>query len=535
MAQLGFVFWGLRNGFSNHLFSSHVDPSLPSHFTDDMRQICQGTIDAFYSIEKVSNCTLLTTYNPNTKDNFGRRGYTALSLVIPNGFSIPGNPLELLNKMMETYVTKQGNAMVTMVRIEDFQALLDASPLVRAQAEISHERTRIGLCYYQNEQELLSQLSQPNIYHFSKVYFSKSQNSALDRLAGIESVSTFQKPLFLQLSNFDPKWRAFKNGNPITSTRTPIKQGDTLLFQDGKTGRRKEFKVENTDIHLSGNDLFPPVVKPPKQSNEGNSKILLIVSACVLLLGVGGYFSYPYIFPSAENTIAPPPPPTEGLSLAYDYTEIKIKGNTETITDSSYFIVNQEKEQFATWDKSDDHLDEIDWNKFLGFGKKYYLIRVVDSSLIDSLIIKQVGTRPREHKVASGDNFNNIAMRYGIDIQDLKDYNPELNNTDMLDLDAIIHLVPAEPEDLNNRESNTPDESEIGQNSSSPKPNDGNTNPIPDESFDEKKDRIQKMINKMPYENPLRRIFQEDLDKAINDDDLDKLEVDVSNVILSSK
>ena len=444
MAQLGFVFWGLRNGFSNLLFSSNVDPTLPSHFTDDMRQICQGTIDAFYSIEKIPNFTLLTTYNPNTKDNFGRRGYTALSLVIPFGYSTSGNPLELLNKMMETYVTRQGNAMVTMVRIEDFQSLLDKVPLVRTQGEISHERKRIGLCYYQNDQELFGQLSKPDIYQFSKVYYAKSQNAALDRLAGIENVQTFQKPLFLQLSNFDPKWRAFKNGSPITSTRTPIKPGDTLLFQDGKTGRRKEYIVENTDIHLSGNDLFPPVVKPPKQSNEGNSKILLIVSACVLLLGVGGYFLYPYIFPTTD-TPPPPPPPPPGLSMEYDYSKIKFVGDTKNLTDSSYLIVNQDEGKFASWTKSDGQISVIDWNEFKGFDNEYYLKSVTDS-ILDTLMIKQVGTKPVEHKVAKGDLISNIAMRYGLDPSELVELNPELEDPDKLAEDVIIRLAPEEKE-----------------------------------------------------------------------------------------
>jgi hypothetical protein len=297
MSAIGFVVWGIRNGFKNNWLATNVDVTIYEHLTDDMRQICNSTVDTFFSIEKIQDHTLLSIFNPNTKDHVQRKAYMALSIVVPNGYFLKGDVIVALQAMMHTYLTKQGNAMVNMVSAEDIKVPLKSLQLSVNPNTFAHKRTKIGLFQYNSKSEIQSHFQDPSIYEFKKVFFISGQNVALEKMQGIEHVNTFSKPIFLTVSDFDPKYFSITINNlPISAVKSPIKQGDLIQFVDRKTKHGKQMQVGVSDVRVSLIELFPPIFnppKPPKPPKRGKSNFIIIGSLLFCLLAGAAYFFLP--------------------------------------------------------------------------------------------------------------------------------------------------------------------------------------------------------------------------------------------------
>ena len=263
--KIGFVVWGIRNGFKNNWLSTNVDATLYGQLTDDMRQICNSTIDTFFSIEIIRDYTLLSIFNPNTKDHVQRKAYIALSIIIPYGYFLKGDVTGTLKAMMQTYVVKQGNAMVNMVNTDDMKVHLKALQLSANFNAVQHVRNKIGLFKYIGSNEIQTIFQNPSIYEFKKVFFISGQNVALEKMQGIEHVHAFSKSLLLTFSDFDSKYFSVTiNNQQITATKSSVKQGDLIQLIELKTNRGKQLQVGQSDVHISMLELFPPPFELPK-------------------------------------------------------------------------------------------------------------------------------------------------------------------------------------------------------------------------------------------------------------------------------
>jgi hypothetical protein len=109
---IGVLVWGIRNGFRNNWLSHNADASVMEGLNDEMRQICNSTVEPFYSVEIIAKSTVITIYNPNAIDHVQRRAYIALSVVVPLG-TVFGNLKSALDEMLLFYKQRQANAMAT--------------------------------------------------------------------------------------------------------------------------------------------------------------------------------------------------------------------------------------------------------------------------------------------------------------------------------------------------------------------------------------------------------------------------------------
>lgn len=509
MAQLGYVFWGLRNGFTNNLLSVGIEAEIYNRFTDEMRQVCQGTVDNFYSIEKIPKYTLISLFNPNTKDNFGRRGYTALSLCIPDGHDLQGNVTQCLDALMNGYLAKQGNAMVNMVNAVDLQHNLDEIALVKSHPELVHVRNKIGLTYFKDSETLNVLFTKPRIYHFSKVFFAKTENKSLEKYSNIQLVNTFSKPLFLTLTNFDPKrHKATINSKPVTNYRTAISQGDRISVEELATGRKYHHEVSNIDVLLSALEMFPSIptrremnTSKEQGSQQHNSgKTIFIISFSLLLLGIGAYFLYPIVFNTGAQNAGNSPSKNALKENNQDtvHTELPIQFHinydykTLTWTNAPHDSINEivimwDGEKVATLNAKNRYKKNIDLNHTNNVNVNYTIGKrsLTATPKLDYAL-------PHTHRIQNKEGLSKIAEKYNIEKDSLLAWN-NIKNENKIKAGNELNLRAVKK---SNKKSTIPLEEKNKNNSSA---------------------KIKIIENEEYYNTAISQLLQNDIDILVND------------------
>jgi LysM repeat protein len=541
--NIGFVVWGIRNGFKNNWLSFNVDMNVYEFFTDDMRQICNSTVDKFFSIEKIEDSTILSIYNPNTRDHVQRKAYIALSIVIPNGFKIIGDTIGCLDQMMQTYEIKQGNAMVNMVNVDDIKTILTRIQVVRASSELSTSVSNIGLFQYNDLNQISAHFSNPTIYDFKKVFFISGQNIAIERIPGIQIVHSFAKPLVLTINEFDT--RAYKvtiNNQPIANLQSQVKRGDLIQFIDLKTGQGKQLQVADSDIHISLLDLFPPIIfqpSHPKSPKSNKPKILVLLSLSLLLvLGVFYFFQ-------ADSTVVGGPEGGEGpqsnslpFSATYDFEQLELTDfPSETNESTQFYIYKLNNDSIA--------LDSI--FKTSPTSMKLQLKKVSDTMLVirykldDSLYLQKIPVKfilPKKYTIKPNESLSKIAERFGIKKDSLMKWN-KIASENKIQANTEIVLRPKQAsatEEDNHVELNT-DGSNLDHNPNEPPQKQPKPQPnIKDESknINQLKDEIKKLIDVL--KNPADKLyFRDELDGKSKKDELIALKKEINSKIIKNE
>jgi hypothetical protein len=302
--NFGIVVWGIRNGFKNNWLSANVGPEVMACLTDEMRQICNATIEQFFSIERTNTHTLLTVYNPNMVDHVQRKAYIAISLVVPNGIYFEGNVVEVLVSLMQFYVSKQGNAMVNMIAAEQLLQLAEQCLPSGASSFTDRRQSRIGIFAYDSIPAIDSVFRSPTIYGFSKVFFHDGSNLALEKIPGAVKVSEFIRPVEIRISDFNPgRFKTVLNNLPINESIFSAKRGDVLTITEIASGRMKRMEISGSDMIIHLYIEFPQ--KPP--TNGGNpkppdrKKMMLAIIGLALLGGLSVAFLLFYRNPSEKK------------------------------------------------------------------------------------------------------------------------------------------------------------------------------------------------------------------------------------------
>ena len=230
--QFGFVIWGVRNGFNRDILSSDKVAEVSAAFNDSMRQICNGVIDCFYSIEKTANYTLLTVYNPNTADHVQRKAYIAITLFAKNGTNYNGDVVAMLNSLMNYNIQKQGSAIVNTYTESMFEEQIQN---ISAQVGFNNDTigSKLGYIAYNTIDEIENYFKKPSIDGFKKVFFyQKAINITLP--AEFEKVTSFKKALRVSVLNYNAKkFNLFLNGqklNPITENQRSMSYLKFIFF-----------------------------------------------------------------------------------------------------------------------------------------------------------------------------------------------------------------------------------------------------------------------------------------------------------------
>ena len=148
--NIGFVIWGVRNGFEVMMASNSADAEyLKSDvITDNMRQVCNVAPRRFFSIHRNNRFVAATIYHTDSKDVVNRKSYIAITLYLPTTEHFSGNVAETLEKLTDFYIDKQkGNTTSNMFTEEMIKSQFSNLSTEITTGKISFG-TRLGFIKY---------------------------------------------------------------------------------------------------------------------------------------------------------------------------------------------------------------------------------------------------------------------------------------------------------------------------------------------------------------------------------------------------
>jgi len=452
-SSIGVVVWGIRNGFKNNWLSTNVGPEILGTLTDEMRQICNATIDKFYSIHITSKHTVLSVYNPNTKDHVGRKAYVAISMIVPRGSVFTGNSRDCLDAMLNDYIQKQGNSIQSIVTISQLTSHLQ-DLTINASNQLEPRRSKLGVFKYDSIEEIDPVFKKPMINEFNKVYFVNKENASLVRIPTIENVNSFNEMFNLRLNGFNiDEYTASINNKPVTSENNFVKSGDILVLNDKRHKTFKKFTI-NDHKTISLKELFhiPPGPKSVKSSNNKLNKynklnkFLMIIAGCsmLLLLGIAVHDylssnSAPVTKSADDSQITK----VDTATAQYDFEKLMIK--TELDVDSIKVSIEGSTQMEKL--KQDGKLYICKTKKFNN-GDFVDLKIFEKNKAVFSFKLKPTYKNPPSHKVESGETLSTLAKRYKLAIDSILEWN-KMKSANELQEGKLLQL--SKPE-VNNRE-----------------------------------------------------------------------------------
>ena len=271
---IGVLVWGIRNGFRNNWLSHNVESSVMENLNDEMRQICNSTIEPFYSVEIIAKYLVITIYNPNAVDHVQRRAYIALSVVVPLG-TIFSNLKSALDEMLLFYKQRQANSMSNMITPQQLLEIVikTGQPRVANYGSLMLGN-KLGHYQYVTSEELVSILNELSFSGYKKVYFDDGNNMALKQIPGVEAVQSFKKSYQVQiLGHFDANRFVIKrNGRIVTGIHFPALDGDIVEVLEPKADRRMQYSVSKGDLRIQLAIDFPQSLSKSPRPTGGGGK-----------------------------------------------------------------------------------------------------------------------------------------------------------------------------------------------------------------------------------------------------------------------
>ncbi len=319
--KIGFVIWGVQNGFDKNILTNKPNEEISAFLNDSMRQICRGAQLFFYSLEKTKNYSLLTIFNPDTKDHVGRRAYIAITLYIKRGNGLNGEVIQTLSNLMHYYVKKQGAATINTFTVEMFEEQMLNIQTVGKEATPSIAKEELGYRKFNSENEIETYFKNPSIEGYKRVFFINDPSFKFENISNYEQVNEFKKYYRIGFENNSNKSYTYELNNkswPSSNEKVVemmASSGDTICITEVKSNKKYHEKVKNSNQHYYLSNLFYSEPPPPPKNNE--KKIIIIITATVcalLLMGTLALFLY-YSqvdgkLDEVEKTVINPPSPS---------------------------------------------------------------------------------------------------------------------------------------------------------------------------------------------------------------------------------
>jgi hypothetical protein len=265
--KIYFIISGVREGFKKSHILCNNDIAEVINYIDDRRQITNNAIDNFYTIEKTTNYTLVSVFNPNTIDHVGRKAYIAITLFVKNGFEIKGDVVGVLAHLMNYYEQKQGNEITNRFTEEMFEAEYANLGVAAAQSKDGGARFKQGYILYDQLAEIASNFQTPTINGFQKVYFFSNKNiNVANQLVSFEKIVEFPRAVaFSIIDLFNGNYDVFINDQPYDvkgrvsqqNLLVYANQGDVLKIVDLSTKKSHTHVITAPGNNINIHEVFP--------------------------------------------------------------------------------------------------------------------------------------------------------------------------------------------------------------------------------------------------------------------------------------
>jgi hypothetical protein len=245
-ANLGYVIWGVKNGFQNNIFSHNLTDTIKNSLVD-IQSLCMPQYNEFYSISRVAGFTLVSLYNPDTRDFKGRKAYIVFSILFPSGIFPAGDIFELLNKFKKNYMQDSSG----IINPDIFYKYLMEFSVTSGIGSNSPLGSKIGYKIYSSNDEIKDVFRELEILDFQKVYFFDKPDSYVTNNPNFIEVTSLERKYNVQIQNYNPHDFIIKvNGIRLDSTEIiSVGQGKIEIKNLRKTDKIDVFRGGNQTIH----------------------------------------------------------------------------------------------------------------------------------------------------------------------------------------------------------------------------------------------------------------------------------------------
>jgi hypothetical protein len=274
--NIGFVIWGVRNGFEVILASNSSEAKyLESDvISDNMRQVCNTTSESFYSIHRNQKFGVITIYHCDAKDMVGRKAYIAISLYIPVTHRFLGDVYSVLNNLKHYYIKKQGDSLVNMFTVEMFIEQFNSLSCEQHNGLVTPGKNK-GYYKYASTNEVNNRFQLLDINGYQAAFFIPSNVvGPEDQLTDYRPISEFKETLNLIVKGYDAsKHRIVYKNQPIQASGQSfsfeVKPGDELIISDLINNRKQTFYKYLPDQVIDLKVLFPVIAPEIRDDNPG--------------------------------------------------------------------------------------------------------------------------------------------------------------------------------------------------------------------------------------------------------------------------
>ena len=244
--SLGFVVWGVKNGFQNNLFSHNLSESIRTTLID-IQELCMPQYSDFYSIERIGGDTLVSLYDPTMMDYSGsRKAYIVFSIIFPQGIAPSADVFELLGSF-KNYYKVESNGLPSQ---EIFHRKLIEFNVKSSTPPNSSGGTQIGFKNYVSFDEIKEVFTDLDILDYRKIYFFDRPNSYVTSNPNFVSVTSLERKYTVQIQNYNAHdYQISING--ITANSSLVKQ-----VAQGKVEITDLNKIDKIEIKRGGAQLI---------------------------------------------------------------------------------------------------------------------------------------------------------------------------------------------------------------------------------------------------------------------------------------
>ncbi len=310
-SHIGFVIWGVRNGFEVMLASnlSEVEFLKSDVITDNMRQVCNTTSETFYSIHRNSKFGVVTIYHSDAKDMVGRKAYVAISLYIPANNQFIGDVGTVLNHLKTFYIQKQADSYVNMFTAQMFTEQYSTLDCEKNNGFVIPGSNK-GYLKFNNLNDIKERFRLLDINGYQSAFFIPSSVTGPEnQLQGYQIINEFKDTIRVIVEGFDSsRHKIMYNNEPINKLETnfslEVKPGNEITFIDLINNRRQSYERFKPDQVINLVALFPVIITKsynfeskdplsftstsPKITKKENKtgKILLVCGAIVSVIAL---------------------------------------------------------------------------------------------------------------------------------------------------------------------------------------------------------------------------------------------------------
>ena len=212
--SIGFVVWGVKNGFQNNLFSHNLSESIKTMLID-IQELCMTHYSDFYSIERISNETVVSLYDPTFMDYSGsRKAYIVFSVIFPQG-TAPADDIFQLLESFRNYYKVESNGLPSQEIFYRKLVQFQTKP-----SSIQNYGTKVRYMNYSSLSEIKYVFKELDILDNRKIYFFDKPNNYVSRDQSLTEVLSLVRKYSVEIKNYTQEYEIYINGvkkmNPNT-------------------------------------------------------------------------------------------------------------------------------------------------------------------------------------------------------------------------------------------------------------------------------------------------------------------------------